>query len=68
MEEDLVKGQKEMTSMMAKLFTFTKKWMPPIVPASAIDLEANNENVMAPIDVEGSIGVVRVLIGLRWKI
>jgi hypothetical protein len=24
--------------------------------------------VMAPIDVEGSIGVVRVLIGLRWKI
>jgi hypothetical protein len=39
--------------------------MPPIVPASAIDLEANNENVMAPIDVEGSIGVVRVLIGLR---
>jgi hypothetical protein len=42
--------------------------MPPIVPASVIDLEANNENVMGPIDVEWSIGVVRVLISLWWKI
>lgn len=64
MEEDLIKGQKEMTNMMAKLFVFMKKSMPPIVSASVIDLEANNENVMAPTYVEGSMGVVRVLIGL----
>lgn len=64
MEEDLVKGQKEMTNMMAKLFAFTKKSMPLVIPTSVIDLEANNENVMAPTNVEGSMGVVKVLIGL----
>jgi hypothetical protein len=38
--------------------------MPPIVYARVIDLEAKNENVMTPKDVEGSMGEVGALIGL----
>jgi hypothetical protein len=41
-----------------------KKSVPLIVPANVIDLEAKNENVMTPTNVEGGMGVVGVLIGL----
>ncbi len=67
MEENLVKAKGD-DQHDGKIVCLWKKSMPPIVYARVIDLEAKNENVMTPKDVEGSMGEVGALIGLWWKI
>ncbi len=60
MIEQLVKGQKLISTMMEEICNFMKQLIS--IGETTFDLEAREEDMIAQVDIEGLMGVMNLLI------